>query len=122
MNKSDPSSLSSFSFPMIPFRNTAAFFAGFHRTSIIHRYLKISFFQQKLSYALVTEQKSMKDIVGSKKMENGIVVFFMEKNEKKYESFNYAELVEMKINALDLLERPKSYKVDVTGHKLIVQK
>ena len=66
--------------------------------------------------------ESMKDIVGSKKMENGIVVFFMEKEEKKYESFNYAELVDMKINALDLLERPKSYKVDVAGHKLIVKK
>ena len=79
-------------------------------------------FRQILSYAFITEQKSMNDIVGSKKMENGIVVFFMEKNEKKYESFNYAELVDMKINALDLLERPKSYKVDVPGHKLIVQK
>jgi len=64
----------------------------------------------------------MNAIVGSKKMENGIVVFWMDKNEKKYESFNYAELVDMKINALDLLERPKSYKVDVPGHKLIVQK
>jgi hypothetical protein len=60
--------------------------------------------------------------VGSKKMENGIVVFFMEKEEKKYESFNYSELIDMKINALDLLDRPKSYKVDVTGHKLVVKK
>ncbi|MCK9591332.1 MAG: hypothetical protein M0Q91_04905 [Methanoregula sp.] len=64
----------------------------------------------------------MKDIVGSKKMENGIVVFWMEKEEKKYESFNYSELIDMKINALDLLDRPKSYKVDVPGHKLIVKK
>ena len=85
-------------------------------------YLKRFSFRQILSYAFATEQKSMNDIVGGKKMENGIVVFFMEKNEKKYESFNYAELVDMKINALDLLERPKSYKVDVPGHKLIVQK
>jgi hypothetical protein len=64
----------------------------------------------------------MKDIVGSKKMENGIVVFWMEKEEKKYESFNYSELVEIKINALDLLDSPKSYKVDVPGHKLTVKK
>ncbi len=92
------------------------------RSFMIQKYLKNCFFRPILSYAFVTEQKSMNDIVGSKKMENGIVVFFMEKNEKKYESFNYAELVDMKINALDLLERPKSYKVDVPGHKLIVQK
>jgi hypothetical protein len=64
----------------------------------------------------------MNDIVGSKKMENGIVVFWMEKDEKKYDSFNYAELIDMKINALDLLEHPKSYKVDVPGHKLIIKK
>jgi hypothetical protein len=55
-------------------------------------------------------------------MENGIVVFWTEKGEKKNESFNYAELVDMKINALDLLERPKSYKVDKAAHKLIVKK
>jgi hypothetical protein len=55
-------------------------------------------------------------------MENGIVVFWDEKGEKKNESFNYIELVDMKINALDLLERPKSYKVDKAAHKLIVKK
>jgi len=55
-------------------------------------------------------------------MENGIVVFFDEKGEKKYESFNYAELVDMRINALDLLDRPKSYKVDTAAHVIIVNK
>jgi hypothetical protein len=64
----------------------------------------------------------MQDIVSSKKMENGIVVFWDEKGEKKNESFNYIELVDMKINALDLLERPKSYKVDKAAHRLIVKK
>ncbi len=64
----------------------------------------------------------MKDILSSKKMENGIVVFFDEKGEKKYESFNYAELVDMRINALDLLDRPKSYKVDTAAHMIIVSK
>jgi hypothetical protein len=64
----------------------------------------------------------MHDIAGSKKMENGIVVFWNEDDGTKYESFNYAELVDMKINALDLLERPKSYKVDPQAHTLIVKK
>jgi hypothetical protein len=64
----------------------------------------------------------MQDITSSKKMENGIVVFWEEKGEKKYESFNYAELVDMKINALDLLDRPKSYKVDKAAHTLISKK
>jgi hypothetical protein len=64
----------------------------------------------------------MHDVVSSKKMENGIVVFWEEKGEKTYESFNYSELIDMKINALDLLERPKSYKVDKDAHTLIVKK
>jgi hypothetical protein len=64
----------------------------------------------------------MHDVVSSRKMENGIVVFWEEKSEKVYESFNYAELIDMNINALDLLERPKSYKVDKGAHKLIVEK
>jgi hypothetical protein len=64
----------------------------------------------------------MQDIISSKKMENGIVVFWDEKGEKKNESFNYSELIDMKINALDLLDRPKSYKVDKEAHKLIVKK
>jgi len=64
----------------------------------------------------------MHDIVSSKKMENGIVVFWDEDGGKKYESFNYEELVDAKINALDLLERPKSYKVDKDKHTIIVKK
>jgi hypothetical protein len=64
----------------------------------------------------------MHDILSSKKMENGIVVFWEEKGEKKNESFNYAELIDMKINALDLLDRPKSYKVDKETHRVISQK
>jgi hypothetical protein len=64
----------------------------------------------------------MHEIVSSKKMENGIVVFWNEKNDKKYDSFNYAELIDMKINALDLLEHPKSYKVDRDAHRIIDKK
>ncbi|HUU74699.1 MAG TPA: hypothetical protein VMW63_01265 [Methanoregulaceae archaeon] len=64
----------------------------------------------------------MKDIISSKKMENGIVVFWDEANEKRYESFNYAEIIDMKINALDLLDDPTAYGVDVESHKLIIKK
>jgi hypothetical protein len=64
----------------------------------------------------------MHDIISSKKMENGIVVFWNEKDEKKYESFNYQELIDMKINALDLLAQPKSYKIDKAAHVIISKK
>ena len=61
----------------------------------------------------------MHDIVSSKKMENGIVVFWTDESGKKNDSFNYSELIDLKINALDLLDHPKSYKIDVAGRKLI---
>jgi hypothetical protein len=64
----------------------------------------------------------MQNIVSSKKMENGIVVFWEEKDGMKYESFNYEELVDMKINALDLLDHPKGYRVDKAEHKIIMKK
>ncbi len=64
----------------------------------------------------------MHDIVGSKKMENGVVVFWDENKEMKYESFNYQELIDMKINALDLLDQPASYKVDKAAHTIIAGK
>ena len=64
----------------------------------------------------------MHDIVSSKKMENGIVVFWVERGVKKNDSFNYAELIDMKINAGDLLNQPTSYKIDKEGRKLVPAK
>ena len=64
----------------------------------------------------------MQDIVSSRKMENGIVVFWDENGERLYESFNYSDLQDMSINALDLLDRPKSYKIDPRAHSLVVRK
>lgn len=64
----------------------------------------------------------MYEVVMSRKMENGIVVFWVEGNDMKYESFNYQELQDANINALDLLERPKSYRVDPGSHKIVVKK
>jgi len=64
----------------------------------------------------------MHEIKGSKKMENGIVVSWEENGKNQYESYNYQELVDMKINALDLLDRPMSYRVDNAAHKIVVRK
>ena len=64
----------------------------------------------------------MQNILSSKRMENGVVVFWEEKGEQKSDSFNYSELIDMKINALDLLDRPKSYKVYTAARLIISQK
>jgi hypothetical protein len=64
----------------------------------------------------------MKDIVKTRKMENGVAVYYMEGNEIKQESFNYSELIDLKINALDLLEDPKAYQVDLEKHRVAMKK
>jgi hypothetical protein len=64
----------------------------------------------------------MHEIIRSRKMENGIVVFWEERGELLYESFNYQELLDMKINSLDILDRPGSYRIDKDAHKLVVKK
>ena len=64
----------------------------------------------------------MYDIKASKKMGEGILISYEENDVNRFESYNFQELVDMKINALDLLDRPKSYKVDKGSHKLIVKK
>ena len=46
----------------------------------------------------------------------------MEGNEIKQESFNYSELIDLKINALDLLEDPKAYQVDLEKHRVAMKK
>jgi hypothetical protein len=64
----------------------------------------------------------MYDLISSKKMENGIVVFWIENGVMKNESFNYQELLDMKINALDLLDRPTLYKADIAAHRIASRK
>lgn len=64
----------------------------------------------------------MHDIKASKKMENGIVVSFEVNGKNQFESFNYQELVAMKINALDLLDRPMSYKIDMAARRIVSKK
>ncbi len=64
----------------------------------------------------------MYDIIKSRKMENGVAVYYNEGGLEKFESFNYSELIDMRINALDLLDDPKNYSVDKAGHKLIMKK
>ncbi len=66
--------------------------------------------------------KCMHDIVKTRKMENGIACYFGESGKEKFESFNYNELIDMKINALDLLDDPKNYAVDPASHRIVMKK
>jgi len=64
----------------------------------------------------------MQQIIGSTKMENGIVVFWLEGDARKWDSFNFQELIDMNINTMNLLDRPTMYQIDPAGHKLTQKK
>ncbi|MDD1676109.1 MAG: hypothetical protein LUQ40_00050 [Methanomicrobiales archaeon] len=67
-------------------------------------------------------KEGMHPLIGSKKMENGIVVFWKEGNDRKWDSLQYNELIDMQINALDLLENPKTYALDPATRKVVMLK
>ena len=60
----------------------------------------------------------MQQITASKKYTNGIQVFWSEAGNERYDFFSYEDLVEQKINAFDLLENPRSYRMNVPGHTI----
>lgn len=60
----------------------------------------------------------MEQISRSKKYQNGVQVFWTEEGNEKKDFFSYDELVDQKINALDLLNNPLLYLVNAAGHAI----
>jgi hypothetical protein len=64
----------------------------------------------------------MYDIKASRKMGETILISFEENGTNKYETYTFGELVDMKINTIDLLDRPMSYRVDPATHTIVSKK
>jgi uncharacterized protein YndB with AHSA1/START domain len=60
----------------------------------------------------------MQRIASSKKFQNGVQVFWTDAGNDRNDLFSYEDLVDQKINALDLLNNPRLYAVNVAGHKI----
>ena len=60
----------------------------------------------------------MIQITSSKKYQNGIQVFWKEEGKENNDFFPYEELIDMKINALDILDNPKIYRIDPKKHSI----
>ncbi|MGB7992209.1 hypothetical protein [Methanoregula sp.] len=60
----------------------------------------------------------MQKIVSSKKYQNGIEVFWSDAGKASKDFFPYEELIEQKINALDLLKNPGIYLIDRAKHTI----
>jgi len=64
----------------------------------------------------------MQDLVSSKKMDDTIIVVWNESGQIKDRSFTYQDLIDMKINADDLLDRPMLYKIDMELNKYVLKR
>ena len=62
--------------------------------------------------------RPMQQITGSKKYPDGIRVFWSDAEHEVGDFFSFDDLVEQKINALDLLNNPRLYRVNTTSHKI----
>jgi uncharacterized protein YndB with AHSA1/START domain len=60
----------------------------------------------------------MQQITGSKKYPDGIRVFWSDAGHKTSEFFSFDDLVDQKINALDILNNPRLYRVNTTSHQI----
>ncbi|HOX34392.1 MAG TPA: hypothetical protein P5217_03125 [Methanoregulaceae archaeon] len=60
----------------------------------------------------------MQKIEKTKKLENGVRVFWNEENRLAQDFYSYEELIDMKINAFDLLKNPGIYRVDRAVHRI----
>ncbi len=60
----------------------------------------------------------MQQITNSKKYQNGIQVFWTDAGNEGNDFFSYEDLVEQKINALDLLNNPRLYLMNTAAHKI----
>ncbi len=63
-------------------------------------------------------EENMQQIMKSKKSPDGILVFWTDAGNDLNDFFSFDELVEQKINALDLLNNPQIYAINVAGHKI----
>ena len=61
----------------------------------------------------------MQEIVSSEREDYGLNLTWRERGAKKGDFFTYSELVDMKINVLDLIEHPHFYRIDGKRRKIL---
>jgi hypothetical protein len=64
----------------------------------------------------------MKEILTVISRPHGLDLLWQQGNQSNTEPFTFDELVDMKINAGDLLEHPNDYALDVNKHLVVAKK
>jgi hypothetical protein len=64
------------------------------------------------------EGTGMYQLSGSKRLADGVNVFWMEGGEEQNLYLTFSQMVDMKLNALDILDHPKNYQIDPKKKKI----
>jgi hypothetical protein len=51
-------------------------------------------------------------------MPDGVVIFWMDEDDKKFETFGFSDLIDMRINTLDLITNPQNYQFNPEEGKI----
>ena len=60
----------------------------------------------------------MQQIIRSKKFQNGVQIFWTDTGNDLNDFFSFEELIDQKINALDVLNNPRSYVLNKAAHRI----
>ncbi len=60
----------------------------------------------------------MQKIEQTRKLENGVRIFWTEEDKIVQDFFSFEELIAMKINAFDLITNPAIYRIDGNAHRI----
>ncbi|HTY52081.1 MAG TPA: hypothetical protein VMB35_02680 [Methanomicrobiales archaeon] len=63
----------------------------------------------------------MQRLTASERLPGGITVYWEERDEEMDASFSFTELIDRRINSLDLLEHPEKYQYDTGTGALILK-
>ncbi|HVN66027.1 MAG TPA: hypothetical protein VMT31_05375 [Methanomicrobiales archaeon] len=63
----------------------------------------------------------MKRLTASERLPGGITVYYGAGDEEMETSFSFMELIDRRINSLDLLENPKKYQYDEDSGALVLK-
>jgi hypothetical protein len=75
-------------------------------------------FCKKLIMPFAVTRNIMEQIRGSAKRETGIEISWAEQGKEQTTFFSYQEIIDMKINAVDLLENPRFYLIDSKANRI----
>jgi hypothetical protein len=75
-------------------------------------------FCKKLIMPSAVTRNIMEQIRGSVKRETGIEISWAEQGKEQTTFFSYQEIIDMKINAVDLLENPRFYLIDSKANRI----